>query len=439
MRTFLIILFSFGFLFCVFQPDNIYSQTWIRQQTPTNLWLNKCSFPDSLNGWAAGEDGVILHTSNGGTNWSMQNSPVNFFIYDIYFLNTRLGWAIADDNFPNRSAILSTTNGGVNWTYYRYPDSTFLLYSVFFRDSLNGYMAGYGGTILRTSNGGNNWLFALKDSLYASLSIYKVSFYNENTGFAAGGSYDIAGRIWNTTNGGLNWISNALVSEPLFCFDILSPSKVISLGGDFDYGAIQAKTFNGGGNWIYDYLYMFGEARGVSFRTESEGWAVLGFAARFAYTLDTANTWHTMNVPDTSSLYDIIFTDPFHGWAVGTKGSVYKYNAQTIGINNNHNSVPLAFKLYQNYPNPFNPTTKIKFDVPSAPLSFGEGNAPYGAGVRLIIFDALGREIQTLLREKLNPGTYEVDFNGNNLPSGIYFYKLTAGNYSDAKKMVLIK
>jgi hypothetical protein len=83
--------------------------------------------------------------------------------------------------------------------------------------------------------------------------------------------------------------------------------------------------------------------------------------------------------------------------------------------------------LYQNYPNPFNPSTSIKYQVESIKL------------IKLIVYDILGKEIVTLVNEKLSPGTYDVNFDGSNLPSGIYFYKLETGNFSDIKRMVLIK
>jgi hypothetical protein len=117
-----------------------------------------------------------------------------------------------------------------------------------------------------------------------------------------------------------------------------------------------------------------------------------------------------------------------------------------IGIQNISTEIPKTFQLYQNYPNPFNPATRIKFDVPKTPLSFGDGDAPMVRGVRLVIYDALGREIQTLVNKNLNPGTYEVDFSGDNLPSGVYFYhivihsdKLVTPEYTESKKMILIK
>jgi len=103
-----------------------------------------------------------------------------------------------------------------------------------------------------------------------------------------------------------------------------------------------------------------------------------------------------------------------------------------IGVNIISSNVPAEFKLYQNYPNPFNPSTKIKFSLPH--LSKGGAVA-----VRLIVYDILGREIQTLVNEELAPGTYETEFNAADLPSGIYLYRISAGDYSETKKMILVK
>ncbi|MCB0724394.1 MAG: T9SS type A sorting domain-containing protein [Ignavibacteriae bacterium] len=101
---------------------------------------------------------------------------------------------------------------------------------------------------------------------------------------------------------------------------------------------------------------------------------------------------------------------------------------QTIGISPISTEVPETFRLHQNYPNPFNPSTKIRFDVP--------GNKEF---VKLIIYDISGREVAKLVNQELAPGVYEYDFNSGTLSSGMYFYKLEAGNYSEIKKMVLVK
>ena len=90
-------------------------------------------------------------------------------------------------------------------------------------------------------------------------------------------------------------------------------------------------------------------------------------------------------------------------------------------------ALPTEYALLQNYPNPFNPTTNIKFDLPNE------------SDVRLAIYDITGREIQILVNNKLNAGTYEYQWNASQYPSGIYFYKITAGSFSRVKKMALVK
>ena len=95
-----------------------------------------------------------------------------------------------------------------------------------------------------------------------------------------------------------------------------------------------------------------------------------------------------------------------------------------------HNS----FSLSQNYPNPFNPSTTIKYTIP--------GSTEYNSvlqNVKLNIYDILGREVATLINQKQKPGSYVVEFMGNELPSGIYFYRLQAGNFIETKKMILLK
>jgi len=89
--------------------------------------------------------------------------------------------------------------------------------------------------------------------------------------------------------------------------------------------------------------------------------------------------------------------------------------------------VPTEYKLYQNYPNPFNPSTNIKYQIVNNRF------------VTLRIYNILGKEISTLVNEKQFPGVYEVTFDGSNLPSGVYFYQLTAGDYRETKRLVLIK
>jgi uncharacterized delta-60 repeat protein len=121
------------------------------------------------------------------------------------------------------------------------------------------------------------------------------------------------------------------------------------------------------------------------------------------------------------------------GWSMGN-GSDYDFvtikYSQLVGIQPISNEIPHQYSLSQNYPNPFNPSTKIKFAIPV-------GNGRDRSLIK--IYDALGREISTLVNEELNPGTYEVDWNAVNYPSGVYYYKLTSKDYTETKKMILIK
>ncbi|HWQ81532.1 MAG TPA: M28 family peptidase [Ignavibacteria bacterium] len=93
----------------------------------------------------------------------------------------------------------------------------------------------------------------------------------------------------------------------------------------------------------------------------------------------------------------------------------------------NEQNIPVKYELLQNYPNPFNPTTRIRFNIMDTRF------------VELKVYDILGKEVAVLINEKLKPGEYDAIFNGGQLAAGVYFYKLTAGNFSEVKKMVLIK
>jgi hypothetical protein len=150
------------------------------------------------------------------------------------------------------------------------------------------------------------------------------------------------------------------------------------------------------------------------------------------------------NMPPFSAWADAIALDtPGNIFITGLSGYTplpgYSGSATTIkysqvnGIVNLSNSIPSAFKLNQNYPNPFNPTTKIKFSVP---LTKGGDR---GLSVILKIFDVLGKEVAILVNQQLQPGTYEVEWNASDYSSGVYYYRITAGDFSEVKKMIILK
>jgi len=110
---------------------------------------------------------------------------------------------------------------------------------------------------------------------------------------------------------------------------------------------------------------------------------------------------------------------------VGTNKGLYALDLAT-GIKNK-GGIPFSFTLYQNYPNPFNPSTIISYDLSTKVF------------VTLKIYDALGREITTLVSAEQPAGRYQIKFDGSGLSSGVYFYKITGGTFTSTKKMLLLR
>jgi len=145
----------------------------------------------------------------------------------------------------------------------------------------------------------------------------------------------------------------------------------------------------------------------------------------FGYTAsDSSAEWDTIYSCAISLVWDSI-PDPLDRWNFGPKFPVKILDPLTA-ISENEGDIN-GFTLFQNYPNPFNPTTTIRYEITD--MSY----------VSLIIYDVLGKEVALLVNEDKPEGFYDVEFNGKDLPSGIYFYRLQAGNFTQTKKMLLLK
>lgn len=422
-------------------------QHWYKLNSPTNVNLTKISFVDSLNGWICGDSGVIIHTSNAGQNWVFQNSKTKNYICHIFFLNKRLGWALAwklfkdkssEKNSPNYGTqILKTTNGGLNWDTSFYSTENVFLRNVLFLDSLTGFMAGTPANIIKTTNGGANWFYCQIDtSMVFLFPVISIKFYNYNIGYCGGGAMDIAGIIWRTTNGGLRWTPDIIAPEPIYDIAIFDSLNAVTIGGDFEYGPAVMKTTNGGLNWKYNTLGLFGQPMALGFRTNNEAWSPLSFSQKFIYSLDTAETWYEVDTPDSSTIEHLVFATSYAGYATGANGVILKYSPTIVGIDNNkYELIPIKADLFQNYPNPFNPYTKIDFSLSDD--SF----------IKLKVYDISGREIRTIRDGFTKKGKYSVNFDGKNLPTGIYYYTLIIQSIDNplknaeiiTKRMALIK
>jgi photosystem II stability/assembly factor-like uncharacterized protein len=434
--TLRIFIISFLIIQGLIGYDIVYSADyWIKQSSPTTRNFKNCFFINNNTGWISGDSGTIIKTTNAGLNWSFQPTGIFNDIQSVYFINERLGWATTYEIFPDTNSflgtrILKTTDGGNSWINYMYPDSNIFMRSIYFLDSLTGFMVGAPITIARTGNAGNTWENMDTDTtLQLGLPLENIKFINNQVGYACGGFRDIAGAMWTTTNGGFNWKGTIIAPEPFMDLYIFNPSKVISVGGDFEFGASYVNTTNQGLVWNYDTLGSFGVATGIDFRTEYEGWIALGISLKFTYTLDTGKTWTSIYTPDSLPINDVQFTDSLHGWAVGHYGTILKYNSVISSLENEYENInPDSYTLFQNYPNPFNPVTNLEFGISN-----------WGF-VSIKIYDVLGVEIATLVNDNLSPGTRIVKFDGSNLSSGVYYYSMHVnGEIVDTRKMVLLK
>lgn len=232
-----------------------------------------------------------------------------------------------------------------------------------------------------------------------------------------------------TTNNGVNW-------TPVFMTDnlgSLSVTESVILVGTYsngvyrstNYGQTWTKTLNTTkrvnsldqfGQYVFagvDTGYFVSSDGGINFVDKYQGLGLSSISSTIV---------HNNYVYAANSNY---YAQPVSIWK--------RPLSEVIGITNISSEIPEGFSLSQNYPNPFNPSTKIKFSIVSSPRGLG------GDLVQLKIYDVMGREVQTLVNESLKPGTYEATFDGSNISSGIYFYKLMAGNYTATKKLTLLK
>ena len=269
-------------------------------------------------------------------------------------------------------------------------------------------------------HGGLNWNSQFSANGYDMNVLY---FINSLTGYAGGGNYQGVGKIFKTTNGGMNWIGQASLSHEIFAIKFINNNTGWAAGGD-SYGNI-FKTTNSGLNWTEQNLPSSTAINSIEFINENTGWA--GSSA-LIYTSNGGTNWVYGNTSSTVVIYSLHFANANTGWIFGTWGSILKTtNGGNVFINNNSMIFPIDYYLYQNYPNPFNPVTTIGYSVPKS------------GRVVIKVFDVAGREIRTVEDVFRQAGNYSVRFDGTGLASGVYFYRMEAGDVVRTRRMVLIK
>jgi hypothetical protein len=154
---------------------------------------------------------------------------------------------------------------------------------------------------------------------------------------------------------------------------------------------------------------------------------VVGDHGTVIRTVDGGMTWTTVESGTTRNLNAVCLVDRDHGWIVGDSGTVLIYRRGGVtGIRRDAYSDPIEFEM-EAFPNPFNPTTVTRYQLPVA------------CDVKLSVYDLIGREVSVLVNERKDAGVHEVKFDGSNLASGVYFYRLEPGSFVETKKLLLVR
>jgi len=421
-KIFKILLFFFAF--CLF-TFHLQSQ-WLQQSIPVSKPVTGIKFLNTLTGWACTsygtqqDTGYVLHTTNGGTNWNVQFKKYASSFECLSMVNAGTGY-IGGYNFDTGAVplIMKTTNSGVNWFNLNANVSSGVT-DIFFINPDSGYSCSQLFiNVYTTTNGGLSW--ALRTS-GINQTAYRLFFLNYNTGYCGG-----ATNLYKTTNAGLSWSLQGAFGETVYAVFFFN-EQIGYLGLS---GGKVAKTINGGLNWdVQQPLALFTEnITDIYFASQNTAWAGIASFQKILKTTNGGDNWGYQNIP-TGRSDRISILDTSLGW-LGQLGISKTTNGGGniiySGIQQISNEIPRQYKLYQNYPNPFNPTTNIKYQILKSTF------------VKLTIYDILGREIETLVSENQRVGTYLADWNAENYPSGIYYYKLITENYTETKKMILIK
>jgi photosystem II stability/assembly factor-like uncharacterized protein len=275
-------------------------------------------------GWAVGQGGKILHTTDGGLNWTAQISNVSFDLRDVNFVNSEQGWIVGAG-----ATILVTSNGGKTWRRQEtFLDPMYQLNGVSFVSPSTGYAVGLQGLVLRTFDGGQSWSFTFQadgDDLY-DVDAVGSQVWAVGTGGTVIASFD-DGESWMRQE--LPWsqlpFSNPAFN-PLFCVDFVDANNGW-IGG---IGGIVLRTSNGGADWQRQYLdsntFYRPNVTDVAFISASQGWVTITEPNGHGTVYRTTNggsTWTEATLPIFGvGLQAVAAVDAQHVWVGGNGGIV---------------------------------------------------------------------------------------------------------------------
>jgi photosystem II stability/assembly factor-like uncharacterized protein len=409
-------------------------------QYPT-ISVSDCSTIVTAGG--SGSTAVIYRSTNGGINFTnIVTTDINKDLYAVWAMNKDTIF-VGDGGSPGglggNARVYRTTNGGINWVnvlstggnsgfidgiVFQRPDNNF---GIIVSDPPQGSDSFW---VAKTTNKGNDWVITRAPRPGVNFTTQNSPFLVDSL-FYGFGLQVSPGKIYMTTNGGINWTIRIIglvgnsVPSTVFQSDKLNGISVSDNGLP-----LLAITTNGGANW---QSYNTGAGTfGVGTTKWVPGTSIYYLAAnKIKRTSNNGQSWEEMT---TSGVQNFVHMDlilngvnNICAYALASDGRVLKYEGEPFGLKQISGEVPTDFELKQNYPNPFNPITYFSFRIPE------------NGFVTIRVFDVKGKDIQTLVNESLAPGIYEVEFDADNLPSGVYYYTLSSKGFVGTKKMVLVK
>jgi photosystem II stability/assembly factor-like uncharacterized protein len=400
-------------------------EVWIPIENEFNFHLLKIVFLDEDNGYML-SDKYLLKTTDKGESWSLLQ-PTEHILRAMYFINRDTGWVAGGEG-----VILKTIDGGINWEYQQMNSTEYaVLTSLYFFDESTGWAAGNGldirgGVILKTTDGGNNWELNFNDYNEDFIGFFSMSFNSPDSGWVVG----LNGRMFNTTNRGNNWeLQGSGTLNTLYSIHINSNNDGWCIGGDGiilkyiknSFVPVELSNFTAilKTSEVLLIWETITETNNLGFDIERKSdkaeWKKIGYVSGQGTTIKPSDYSFTdKKIEEGINYYRLKQLD--------LDGSFNYSNSIQVSLNN-----PDKFSLSQNYPNPFNPSTMINYSIPQKNF------------VTIKIYDILGKEIKTLVNEEKSAGKYEVNFDGSDLSSGAYYYRLQAGAFMDTKKFVLVK
>ncbi len=273
---------------------------WAKQISGTTNILNSIYFTDANNGYAVGNNGTILKTTNAGVNWTSQNSGTIVNLNSIYFTNVTNGYIVGDNG-----TILYTNNSGNTWATQTSGTST-NLNSIHFTNSNNGYAVGNNGIIL--SFNGTNWA----SQTIGTNNLNSVCFTG-TTGYAVGDNGTIL-----TTSNGVNWTRQTIgINNLNSIYFVGTTGYVVGVGGTI------LVTSNGGIIWTAQTSSTGNELQGICFSDANNGYAV-GVGATILATNNGGSNWYK-EPSGTSNILFGVYIISQHAYAVGGGGTILHF------------------------------------------------------------------------------------------------------------------